>query len=457
MASPQYPRQVCLTFGLDGKYQRSMRLSSDDPPGLYIALWDSARVPHGAALLGAESRSVPIPFLPWAAVKTGSLDQASKAMWLQERVLGIMLPARAAKVEELQKALARDLDDIGGPVSCSCLGMLRGGGIAHATFATGLRTHPGLEEVYRRGWGIAFGVAPPCKMVQCWDAVLHSLDDGKFQGNPAHADAKGDSFLQCEIILWPLPPPPARGGPNRLRIGVITAFKEVTAMTVKNLLLSFACRQTMMESSALHRLGPKSRPAPPRVLGGPCVKRAEAEKWTADQLLAYVTRNCQNRVLIAQAHEAMKALEPPPCGRNPAPHWRKQLEALFPPLPAAADFAELYPTTAADQRRSLILRGLLGGVSQYEMRQCGASAGAASDGALRLRKCDEAHGIAPAKWWADLSGQTPPAGVGGKTSVQSCWGVPRRPRNIPHCQSHLSLCWGSPRPPPPAPASGCIP
>ena len=64
-----YPSQVCLTFGEYGRGQRSMRLRSDDQPGFYFSLWDSAQLPHGAALLRPEDESTPIPFLPWEIVK----------------------------------------------------------------------------------------------------------------------------------------------------------------------------------------------------------------------------------------------------------------------------------------------------------------------------------------------------------------------------------------------------
>jgi len=67
-----YPSQVCLTFGEDGRGQRSMRLRSDDQPRFYFSLWDSAQLPHGAALLRPEDESTPIPVLPWNTTNTQS-------------------------------------------------------------------------------------------------------------------------------------------------------------------------------------------------------------------------------------------------------------------------------------------------------------------------------------------------------------------------------------------------
>ena len=100
--------------------------------------------------------------------------------------------------------LCADLANIGLPMACASLGMLRGGGIAHATFATAARNHPQVEAIYRWGWKLAFGAAPPQELLQCWDAVLQTRDNGKFHGNRTHTDAKGDYSLQCEIVLWPL-------------------------------------------------------------------------------------------------------------------------------------------------------------------------------------------------------------------------------------------------------------
>lgn len=183
-----HPSQVCLTFGCNG--QRSMRLRSDDPPGLYICLWDSALVPHGATLLGPTDRAVAIPFLPWALVEQKSLDRAAQAMWEHERVLGIVCPLPHKMIEQMQACLAADLAAVGSPVACASLGMLRGGGVAHAKFASTVRTRPEIEAIYRWGWKIAMGVSAPQALVQCWDAVLHSCDDGKFQGHVTHTDEK---------------------------------------------------------------------------------------------------------------------------------------------------------------------------------------------------------------------------------------------------------------------------
>lgn len=242
-----HPSQVCLTFGCNG--QRSMRLRSDDPPGLYICLWDSALVPHGATLLGPTDRAVAIPFLPWAVIEQKSLDRAAQAMWEHERVLGIVCPLPHKMIEQMQACLAADLAAVGSPVACASLGMLRGGGVAHAKFASTVRTRPEIEAIYRWGWKIAMGVSAPQALVQCWDAVLHSCDDGKFQGHVTHTDEKNDCNLQCEIVLWPLGCGQSKQH-KHLRIGLITAFRQLTPTTAKNQLMSFACRHTMMENWA---------------------------------------------------------------------------------------------------------------------------------------------------------------------------------------------------------------
>ena len=121
----------------------------------------------------------------------------------QERVVGIVFPLSADKIKKMQMLLCADLANIGSPVACASLGMLRGGGIAHATFATAARNHPQVEAIYRWGWKLAFGAAPPQELLQCWDAVLQTRDNGKFHGNRTHTDAKGDYNLQCEIVFWP--------------------------------------------------------------------------------------------------------------------------------------------------------------------------------------------------------------------------------------------------------------
>ena len=102
-----YPSQVCLTFGEDGRGQRSMRLRSDDQPGFYFSLWDSAQLPHGAALLRPEDESTPIPFLPWDIVKQQSLNRVAEALWQQERVVGIVFPFRLKNQEIANASVCR--------------------------------------------------------------------------------------------------------------------------------------------------------------------------------------------------------------------------------------------------------------------------------------------------------------------------------------------------------------
>ena len=131
-----------------------------------------------------------IPFLPWAVIEQKSLDRAAQAMWEHERVLGIVCPLPDKMIKQMQACLAADLAAVGSPVACASLGMLRGGGVAHAKFASTVRTRPEIEAIYRWGWKIAMGVSAPQALVQCWDAVLHSRDDGKFQGHVTHTDEK---------------------------------------------------------------------------------------------------------------------------------------------------------------------------------------------------------------------------------------------------------------------------
>ena len=188
-----------------------------------------------------------IPFLPWALVEQKSLDRAAQAMWEHERVLGIVCPLPDKMIKQMQACLAADLAAVGSPVACASLGMLRGGGVAHAKFASTVRTRPEIEAIYRWGWKIAMGVSAPQALVQCWDAVLHSCDDGKFQGHVTHTDEKNDCNLQCEIVLWPLGCGQSKQH-KHLRIGLITAFRQLTPTTAKNQLMSFACRHTMMEN-----------------------------------------------------------------------------------------------------------------------------------------------------------------------------------------------------------------
>ena len=198
------------------------------------------------------------------------------------------------------------------------------------------------------------------------------------------------------------------GGPHLLRTGVITAFKEVTPSTTRNLLLSFACRHTMMESSALHRCGPNCRPKPRRVLGGPYLKLADAETRTAADLVSYIEKNCTNQTLVAQARKAMRIVAklPSPDGNVSNQDFQTQLAVLYPPLHDGAEFNEQVKRIGPRAKRTLVLRGILGGLARQFLRSdCGIPAGTIVGAEACLRECHEKLSATPAKWWTDHSGQ----------------------------------------------------
>ena len=135
-------------------------------------------------------------------MKQQSLNRVAEALRQQESRWN-RVPLSADKIKKMQMLLCADLANIGSPVACASLGMLRGGGIAHATFATASRTQPQVEAIYRRGWKLAseqrlrknfLSVGMLCCK---HETMATSLGIGRTQMQ------KGDYSLQCEIVLWP--------------------------------------------------------------------------------------------------------------------------------------------------------------------------------------------------------------------------------------------------------------
>ena len=115
------------------------RVAEDDPPGAYVCIWASSGVlPHGSKLLTPTSTVPPIPFLPWGL--KDQLLRVARNLWQQRGpFLGIYVPISAVVVKRLSEKLWKDIHEIGGAVSYAKVGILRGGGIAHATYASAIR------------------------------------------------------------------------------------------------------------------------------------------------------------------------------------------------------------------------------------------------------------------------------------------------------------------------------
>ena len=125
------------------------RVAEDDPPGAYVCIWASSGVlPHGSKLLTPTSTVPPIPFLPWGL--KDQLLRVARNLWQQRGpFLGIYVPISAVVVKRLSEKLWKDIHEIGGAVSCAKVGILRGGGIAHAAYASAIRDMPVFEQIFR--------------------------------------------------------------------------------------------------------------------------------------------------------------------------------------------------------------------------------------------------------------------------------------------------------------------
>ena len=103
------------------------------------------------------------------------------------------------------------------------------------------------------------------------------------QGQPLHLDQKHTSYLQCEIVVHPRPE-------GCLRLGLLLSFCPATTKAVRNGLVALVTRNSQKESGQLHPVGPKARPVPSNVLGGPVLTAAVAREASETDLLAHARK-----------------------------------------------------------------------------------------------------------------------------------------------------------------------
>ena len=439
----RFPAQVSLTFGernsLAADHVKcAMRMAVEDPPGAYVCIFASGVVPHGAALLPASSNVAPMPFLPWHLHH--QLERVAQSSWhLHGPLLGIHVPLSRRLLNGLYAKLWQDMGDVGGPVACVRVGIIRGGGLPHGTFASAVRDMPVFEEIYR--WVsevVAQQALPPGALVQCWDGLVHNIVGDAVDGQPFHLDAKGSAYLQCEICLWPLPRRPAIPGLRLagqcLRIGLLTSWAPAHESALLHLLQSFAARHSMKEDTVLHRCGPKCRPVPPHVIGGPILTKAQVEKLSFEDLYQYVEANCVNPVIRKQARTAaatwreMLAVVPEQARPTKtsrvacdsarlladpvAPLTSADLELLSLPKPDDTQGAlevvkAARPKTSPADKRTLVLRGLMAGCSSYGLRvHAGFGASMVNGATAALKRCRAEQSMGPALWFASRSSRS---------------------------------------------------
>ena len=144
------------------------------------------------------------------------------------------------------------------------------------------------------------------------------------------------------------------------------------------------------------------------------MKAADADKLTCPELMHFIQTNCTNKVLVTQARKTMQmlALSPSP---STAPRHADactvtvsiQLARLFPPVTNETKFKTILQSTGGRDKRTLVLRGVLGGLTSWQLRvQCGIPGGTVNGASKCLKECQVSGSITPAKWWADNGGWT---------------------------------------------------
>ena len=365
-----------------------MRIPDDAEPGLYITLWTNGKVKHGARMVEPSDTVPSVPFLPWK--RHAELTDVARALWAGtgNGVVSVVVPKREDDIKRMQKLLWKDMRAITGPIACQQCGILRGGGVAHSGFACHVRLLPELEKIYRWLCEDVLGRKLPKELVVAWDGALWTSTSSAFETNDIHLDNKGADYIQCEVILWPRFDFDTQS--STLRVGILTSFLEPSDKRCYNGLLSIACRHSQMETGELHRSGPRARPVPPTVLGGPILKKAEGLKLTAEELAAFIKQHVTNQVLKFQAAKYLRLHS---AGRPAVAHKRTKsfesdLNSQFQPIDEKT-LARLYRGADVTEYRGLVVRALLGGLSQNRIRQHVSSASITSEAAAAIARAKE--------------------------------------------------------------------
>lgn len=269
----EFEDQVSLCFSPHAGHMEYVRLSNDDPDGLYVCCFKNAEVLHGSVkLLHTEEGVQRVPW--WHFEERHRVVAGLQTMW---KNCPVLLFHMAAPVERWYGLLQKDLAKLGALPGCAQCGILRGGGVAFGEFACTVRRFPPLQELHTflHNKIICENIDPSASCTPTWDGVLYTSaetfarHDGRRNGSVLHIDSKiaERSYVQYEIVLHSR----SIGLP---RVGLLQGWTEARTKG-KQQLMAILSRHTQMENAEFHTSHPRCRPAPALILGN----RSGNDSW----------------------------------------------------------------------------------------------------------------------------------------------------------------------------------
>ena len=355
-----YLDQVCLVVE-SALGVRSTRIPGS-APAAYAVVWSQGAA-HGNRLIRAQEDDAP-PTIPVLSVSSPAFKTSAATSWADYHAIFVQLQVSEECVQNLRAQFAQSFAKMGGKLPpCALIGLFSGGGLPHSDVAVALRSLPGFADLLLAARHCdGREVSEDLPRIMTSGCVLGtSAAKSRYSGLSLHRDndivsgCKEVFYIHGQVFLRP----PAEGF---LRSGCLSAILPATPEVYRDHLVGLASRSSMTESALIHK-GPRDRPAPGYVYGGPAQTLSQCNSRSNEELCDFITKNCPSY---------LRALLPPaPAADEILNAKRALLKRLADDLgPAISSVPALRALAAKGEPiRALLMRGLAGEMTPHDLRK----------------------------------------------------------------------------------------